>query len=77
MGFSLYNLLHYPKDSPQSKIMEMMLKVTEDEQGMVAGLTVVLEALNDEHKDGASSMILLSKATLSSLVHNRERIIWS
>jgi hypothetical protein len=55
----------------------MMLKATEDEQGTVVGLREVLDALDDEQKDGVSSMILHTRATLSSLVHNRERIIQS
>jgi hypothetical protein len=73
--FQVYNLLRYPTDSPQSEVVEMMLKATNEERGTVAGLMALMETLDDEQADGASSTTLHAKAILLNLFHNRERIV--
>jgi hypothetical protein len=46
-----YNLLHHPKGLIQSDVAEIMLHATNKEQGTVAGLAALSQALDDEHAD--------------------------
>src|SRR6266853_2183781 len=53
-----YSLLHYPKASLLSDVTGIMLHATNKEQGMVAGLALLLQDLDKEYADGASSLTL-------------------
>jgi hypothetical protein len=53
-------MLRYPDNKLPSKVAAIMLKVMNEEQGMVAGLASLLETLDDdtEHTDGEYSVLL-------------------
>ena len=71
----IYSLLRYPEHSLPHKVAEVMLKVTNEERGTVAGLAALSQALEDEHEDGTLVLSLHTYDTVS-MFPNRMCIVW-
>jgi hypothetical protein len=69
-------MLHYLDDKLPSEVTAIMLKVTNEEQGMVAGLASLLENLDDDPgwADGKCSYTI-TKGISSLITVDRESAI--
>ena len=50
--FQIYTLLRNPEDSLPRQAAGIMIKVTDEERGTIAGLATLPQTLNKEHPDG-------------------------